>query len=229
MAEIRRARRLSLPLLLLCVLLGYVVYIQAEAALPLPPEPRVTAAPAGDAAAPPVEPEFSMPPLENFAETLARPLFMDTRRPPEPGTEPVALEPESVPEPPKPTPKLVGVELSGIVITPSSRVALIRGARGREVVRITEGEEFAGWTVETIDPDRVVLRQDDVFEELTLKDKVGRKRARPPREAGTSARDQTQPAPRTARERSRRRQPRPSAIVPETFARPPAATLPAPE
>lgn len=229
MAEIRRVRRLSLPLLLLCVLLGYVVYIQAQATLPLPPEPRVTAAPVGDAAEPPVEPEFSMPPLENFAETLARPLFMNTRRPPEPGAEPVALEPVSKPEPPKPTPKLVGVELSGIVITSASRVALIRSGRGREVVRVTEGEEIDGWTVETIDPDRVVLRQDDAFEELTLKDKAGRKRVRPPREAGTSARDQAQPAPRTARERLRRRQPRPSAITPETFARPPAATSPAPE
>lgn len=215
MAEISRARRLSLPLLLLCVLLGYVVYIQAEAALPLPPEPRVTAAPMESSAGPADEPEFSMPPLENFAETLARPLFMDTRRPPEPGAEPVALEPDPQPEPPKPTPKLVGMELSGIVITPASRVALVRSARGREVVRLKEGEEIDGWIVETIDPDRVVLRQADAFEELTLKDKTGKRSAPPRRKAGTATPDPTKAAPLTPRERRLRRQARPPTVAPE--------------
>ncbi len=164
MAAPGQGRGISLPLLLLCLGLGYVVYFAVNAELPVPAgAPVATAAPE---AAPelPLEAEFEMRPLETFSETLERPLFMATRRPPEPQPE--------VDAPPPARPEAVGMELNGIVISPTGRRALLRPLKSREVVRATEGQVIEGWTVQSILPDRVILQRDGVSEELRLVDKA---------------------------------------------------------
>jgi general secretion pathway protein N len=223
MAEIRRSGRFSLQLLVLCALLGYVVYIQANAKLPIPSEPAAAPRPTDGAGTPVAEPEFAMPPLEDFTETLARPLFMDTRRPPEPGEEPVAEE-APPPEPPKATAKLAGLELSGIVITSKARVALIRKVRAGELLRLSVGEQVDGWTIDAIRPDRVILRKNEIVEELVLKDKARQRRDRRRRDARPTAQTETRPAPRTVDPRPQSQPQRPN-----TAADPPAATPPRPE
>ena len=60
----------------------------------------------------------------------------------------------------------------GVVISTDRRLALLRRASGPEVLRVSEGQEIDGWRVATIEPDRVVLRQGDAVEEVTLEDQI---------------------------------------------------------
>jgi hypothetical protein len=224
MAEIRRSGRFTLQLLVLCALLGYVVYIQANAKLPIPSEPAAAPARTEGAGTPSAEPEFAMSPLEDFTETLARPLFMDTRRPPEPGEEPVAEE-APPPEPPKATAKLAGLELSGIVITSKARVALIRKVRGGELLRLSLGEQVDGWTIDAIRPDRVILRKNEIIEELVLKDKARQRRDQRRRDARPTAQTETnRPGSRIVDQRPQSQPQRPNSVE-----NPPAAMPPRPE
>ena len=167
MARVGHRRGPSLPLLLLSLGLGFVLYLEVNAELPIPDEGVINTVPPGIALRLPNEPDFAMPPLETFSETLARPLFMATRRPPEPQPEPVEEEPERAPAKPKPVP----VTLSGIVVSPTERQALLGSQRSKELIWVTEGQVIDGWTVRSILPDRVILHRRGVTAELELKDK----------------------------------------------------------
>ena len=90
-------------------------------------------------------PEFggvalSPPALADLSDMMERPLFIDTRRMP---------EPEKAAPPPPPTPlrlKLLGVAISG-----GSRVALLRNTTNNFLVQLAEGESHDGWTLDAID------------------------------------------------------------------------------
>ncbi len=206
MARAARKRRFSLPLLLVCVALGYVLYLEANAELSVPQPVAVATIEPGPAATLPHEPDFEMPPLDSFSETLARPLFMETRLPPEPEPESPVEEPEPEPEPVKP--KTLRLELSGIVISPTERMALLKSRRSRELIRVSQGQEVEGWVVQSILPDRVVLRQGEVLEELELKDKAptqaARRKPRQGRDERTPAAEPSRKAKSEEGARSRR-------------------------
>ncbi len=153
-------RRPSLLLIALCLALGYHVWrtleagpiaIDADAA---PPQP------APIVAAPP-ETIAELPRIEEFAETVARPLFMATRRPPEP--EQVVVAPAT------------GAQrnlfnLLGIVISADERVALVTRRRGGDFLRLVVGQRVDGWLVVAIEPDSMTLSQGDATEVLKLTD-----------------------------------------------------------
>ena len=158
---------LVLPLLTVCAALAVAVYLQGSAELALPDDPSGAAAALEPALELSDEPAFRMAPIERFSETVTRPLFMSTRRPPEPGA-PAAAVPERA------TSALPAFEVSGIVISPRARLALLARGRSREVIRVSEGELIEGWVVRSILPDRVILEQNGTQQELKLKDKAPR-------------------------------------------------------
>lgn len=185
----RRNRRPTVFLLVLCLVLGYVVYTELRSG---PAEPALVteAAVAPEpAAVPPAEPAFTLPPLEDFSETVARPLFLPSRRPLAPAEDASAE---------------AGVmrdlfTLIGVIIFADERMALVKRRETGEVLRLIEGQRVDGWLVEAIMPDRVTLSHGEETEEVELKDvaRPARKKGQPAdRRAEPTA--QPAPAPQTA-------------------------------
>jgi hypothetical protein len=114
------------------------------------------------------EARFTMPGLEHYSELEQRPLFSETRRPPEP--EVVA---EAAPEPVllgrRVTPLLIGV-----MITPERRSALLFDPDRQAVVTVVQGSSAAGWELEEVRADGVTLRQGAQTLGLALRDYAAR-------------------------------------------------------
>lgn len=165
-----RRRRSALLPFVLCLALGYLIYFEIGLAPTLP-----RAAPADPpsperVAALPDRPVFAMPPIESFSEIAARPLFSESRRPPSP-----AAEPELEPEPGQAAAPVVRrglFVLVGVVITSRTRLAIVRQRNAREAVRLVEGQQIEGWTVDSIQPNRVLFRQGAAVEEVRLDDSL---------------------------------------------------------
>jgi hypothetical protein len=85
---------------------------------------------------------FDMPPLASFAEINERPLFAPDRRP---HKVPVPLVAPGTP-----------VILTGIVILPEGRYAMIRDG-GSKTVRVAEGDRIASGTIKRILHDRIEI------------------------------------------------------------------------
>lgn len=165
----RRARkrvggRVQILLCLACVTLAGVIYAELD---PAAIEPSASAAllrPAtGQSTAPASAPSFAMPPLRNYIEVTARPLFSQSRRPP----------PEVPRDPPVQTSSFT---LVGIVLSDRGRHALIDHGQPPRLDRVTEGQELDGWLIESILPDKVVVRYRNTSEDIKPKEKS----ARPP-------------------------------------------------
>ncbi len=158
--------RPSALLIGLCLILGGVIYLELSfgpshrAASPIPiapgpPEPAVLLV---------ADPGFAMKPPDDFSEIAQRPLFIPSRRPLPPDTEP----PRPSPGPRKA--KRHRFTLKGVVIVADERMAVLQRRRSRTVLRVVEGQQIDGWLVEAIMPDRVVLRQGEMTEVVALRD-----------------------------------------------------------
>ena len=49
------------------------------------------------------------------------------------------------------------MSLTGVIITPEARIAMLRNTQSREYVTLKEGEPFEGWTLEQVDKRRIVF------------------------------------------------------------------------
>jgi hypothetical protein len=122
--------------------------------------PSESGSPSINRARPPPQPEipnapsFTMPPATAFAEILARPLFSRTRRP--------AAQAGNLPA-------SSSLTLVAIVISDNERHALLASGQPPKTTRVREGDEIAGWTVEAIKPDKVIVRRADAREEVKPK------------------------------------------------------------
>ncbi|MEP7154188.1 MAG: hypothetical protein ABI905_00340 [Betaproteobacteria bacterium] len=106
----------------------------------------------------PTLPPFSLQPLEvAFKETGERPLFTPTRRP-------QALAAATVP-----TMKKGQFKLSGTSVSGELTVAFLVELSSGKTVRVTKGKEINGITLDTVEGNRVVLKQGDETEELVLR------------------------------------------------------------
>jgi hypothetical protein len=112
--------------------------------MPAPPQPDVAAAPG-----------FTMPPAVAFTEILARPLFSRTRRPSAQAGH---------------LPASSSLTLVAVVISADERHALLGSGQPPKVARVHEGDTIAGWTVEAIMPDKVIVRRADAREEVKPKE-----------------------------------------------------------
>jgi hypothetical protein len=106
-------------------------------------------------------PAFALPPIDaGFKETVERPLFLPTRRP-------VPVVTGAV----QPMMKKGQYRLAGTVVNQELPVAfLVEIATGKSV-RVVKGAEIvaSGISVSSVDASRVVLKQGDETEELTLR------------------------------------------------------------
>lgn len=126
--------------------------VATGAAAKLPELPTVT----------PLSP-FHLPASGAYGEIAARPLFVATRRP----EAPIPVEPPPPEKPPAGSEKTF--LLLGVMVTPTLTTVLLRPEEpNAKTVRVKPGETVGGWLLETVFPNRVVLRQGQTVQELTL-------------------------------------------------------------
>jgi len=146
-----------LALAAVCGGLAFVVYTELAASDP-PAAPSVgtTALPPAPAPAP----VFTMPPPQSYAAVSERPLFSPSRRPPTAAATPAAAS------------EISALSLTGIIISGDERIALVASGEPATVSRLKEGQTLGGWTVRSIQQDRVVLERDATQQELKLTEKA---------------------------------------------------------
>ncbi len=193
MRRSKKKQRAPLFLFFLCLFLGIFLYLQAIADRSGPTTIETAAVKPAKVPALPAAQAFQMPPIEDFSETLDRPLFSKIRRPPAPEPDAPAPEPEKK--------QKVKVRLAGIIISPRERVALVQEPRAREITRLRVGQEIEGWVLEAILADRIVLRFGEEREEVKIAGEVRR----------ASAKRKKKARPKRRRPRSRTRDADPSA------------------
>lgn len=154
-------RRPLFLMVLVCLLLAGALALQLSQ-----PEERPTFEPvaAGGAAhdeAVTSPARFSMPPMSTFSEIAERPLFSRTRRPPT--QEETAVEEQVVANPD-------ALLLTGVILVDDDRTALLASPSSDRVTRVREGDELEGWTLVSVHPDKVVVRNGGTEQEIRLLD-----------------------------------------------------------
>jgi hypothetical protein len=105
------------------------------------------------------------PALSEFSQTLARPLFFESRRLPLPQPKQIKLEPPKPPPPPPPPPPPKPVvlpdkiKLLGVLMQSDTASALIE-TPPQPAAWHKIGDRIADWTITAIEENRVVLRHD---------------------------------------------------------------------
>jgi hypothetical protein len=154
--------RLTGFLLLLCMALGGLLAMEwrARPVTADSAEPG-SLTPPDAAPAPALSARYTPPVLASFDAILARPLFIPDRRPVE--------VPESAPVPASTPTVPLRARLEGVVSIGATSFALIRDLSRNEAVRLSQGMELNGWTLERVESARAVLsRADGQVQELKL-------------------------------------------------------------
>jgi hypothetical protein len=101
---------------------------------------------------------LALPPIQDFAETDARPLFSPLRRPPRAEAGNMAAAP-----PP------MNVALIGIIMGPEERIAIVRTPSSPTTVNARIGKTLDGWELVEIEADHVVLKSGSTEQEVRLR------------------------------------------------------------
>lgn len=116
--------------------------------------------------------DLALPPLESFSETLNRPLFTATRRPPSPLA---VLQGQQAPPPapektgPRGEKLVIGTYLlNGIVIDGARKLMLLKHVTSGKTLRVAEGETLDDWLVQSVTQDQVVLKRGDREDRVAL-------------------------------------------------------------
>jgi general secretion pathway protein N len=111
---------------------------------------------------------FTLPPVGSFAEIAERPLFSSSRRP-------AAVDaPQSAEQP-------FSATLAGIVISASSSSIIVSHGDPAALTRLKQGDNLDGWSITSIEPNRVLLRRDGEERQLKLRDVPGQAVAAAPK------------------------------------------------
>lgn len=164
-----------------------VLVLQWHGWHPSAPAAPVSSSDAAASASPTELPQASdllLPPpaKEEYASVSERPLFLPDRRPPP--AEPEDEE-ESLPDE---LSDLAGTDLNAVLITPALVSAWVRAPGSQELTRLRLGDDFEGWTVSGIEPDRLVLERQGETNELILRDYANAPAAPPPTVRGLADR-----------------------------------------
>lgn len=106
------------------------------------------------------EPAITFPPIKEFREIIERPLFDISRKP-----LPLSVQTKSVS-----ANGLRLLKLTGIVITPEKKIAVISNKSPDEILRLERGARFNGWLLLDIRADGVTFQKGDETKELRLQD-----------------------------------------------------------
>ena len=148
---------LAAPFLLgVCIALAAFVYDQSRREQP-GPAPSVSAGETPPLAALPAQTSYSLAPVEDFSAILERPLFSPNRRPPAEGVAAVA---PSAPE--------LEVTLVGVIISSEEQIAIVKLKDATSFARLSVGDTFQGWVLNSIEPSRITFRRGDVEEHIEL-------------------------------------------------------------
>jgi hypothetical protein len=101
---------------------------------------------------------------EAYATVVERPLFRPDRQPPPPEEE--AVQASGAPELET---SLDGMDLSAVIITPGLVSAWVKDPGSPKLRRLRIGDDFEGWSVNGILPDRVLLERQGVENALILR------------------------------------------------------------
>jgi hypothetical protein len=126
-------------------------------------------------------PEFSLPSRTTYSETLTRPIFAPSRR----GNLADNTGRQQM--------KKGQFALSGVIIVPGQRLALLRDVTTGKSERVEQGQEIRGMLAERVDASEVELKQGNETEVLTL---VVQRTPAPqpaPQQGGTSAQPLVKP------------------------------------
>lgn len=97
--------------------------------------------------------------LDKLQDTVRRPLFEASRRPIE---APAPLPPPPQVEPAPPPPAFVdqnALSLLGVVTSEGRAIALLKRNQTGQNIRVEVGDAVDGWTIVSIEPQRVMIRQ----------------------------------------------------------------------
>jgi hypothetical protein len=190
------ASRLTLGLILACGVLVALAVWRAGGEAQVPGgEGGRSAAPRAEAPAGEAGPGYTPPPLESYSEITERPIFSPERKAPDGGQDALAAQGVGV--------SSTNLRLEGVALSPGERVAVIRRSDTQQLFRVSQGESLDAWRLETIRPDRVVLRSQGEVQVLMLP--VERLEAQPAPAA---------PAPTAAAPGTRVALPKPAAEAP---------------
>jgi hypothetical protein len=158
----RAGRHAQILLGLTCAALAGIIYEELDQPALEPAANAALAPPAVRQSATPVSaPSFTMPLLRSYAEVTARPLFLETRRPPPEVSRGPPAQPSSF-------------TMIGIIRSESGGHALIEHGQPPRLDRLVEGQDLDGWTIERILPGKVVIRYGNTREDIKPKDKPTR-------------------------------------------------------
>ncbi|MCP5364160.1 MAG: hypothetical protein H6905_02815 [Hyphomicrobiales bacterium] len=105
---------------------------------------------------------------------IERPLFMETRRPAPVNRVTVETreEPQEIPE----------VLIHGIIVSETQRRAFLKLPSSEKLLQVSEGDDLQGWLIETIEADRIVIRNGNSMAQFFMEDTIkgAGTRLRPP-------------------------------------------------
>lgn len=204
----RSTSRRSLAALLLLACLPGAALLAADRIDPgllvlrLSRDTAAQGAPAQESVTAPGQPAaVQMPPSSRFAVIALRPLFAPDRRPPD--------APAAATEAPT-DPTAPDMLVTGIVMAGEDSVAIIEPARpgpNAESMVARIGHSIAGWKVEAIKPDRVILSRDGKQHEMMLIKEDDPRRARPVRRITPPVNRRVAPVPPAPKQPTLPRQP----------------------
>ena len=108
-----------------------------------------------------------IPFIEAFAEIVERPLFMENRRPYSAPAPIVINEPEpQLPVEPDITEQII---LRATIIIGEKRIALIQELANGKQLRLSQGEQFNGWTLAGVETNAISMKKGDEVKQIELK------------------------------------------------------------
>jgi general secretion pathway protein N len=106
--------------------------------------------------------------LDKLQDTVRRPLFETSRRPIEAPAPLPPLQVEPAAPPPPPFVDQNALSLLGVVASEGRTIALLKRNQTGQNIRVEVGDAVDGWTIVSIEPQRVMIRQGDTQIALQL-------------------------------------------------------------
>ena len=105
---------------------------------------------------------FTAPGIAAFSEIKERPLFREGREPP---TETIATPVAAKLSP-------LRLQLEGVVITPDTKIAVVRNLGNNKMLHLATGSTHQGWELTSVTSTVATFKRGEQIEELTLKTKL---------------------------------------------------------